>query len=351
MNNNPDTPAALLVPLLRRYLHTSPTAELERVRACSRHRNDKLCFGGHAYYNKNRKAPEEEIPVVLWEDDPLMNMYNLTRYPSGGKHGGLATSAACIPLILAGYAASVHPNNVVVELGPFLGLSTKCIATGMRKNGIKDNTLFVYDTFSGAMNFKAVQKMNPWLQDEHPEYTPQNDNFHFLWEYGVKPTYPTVISRQGLIGKENLSPEALGNRPVALISIDSAKSNNHLQTQLAGLGPLTKGSIVMMMDFDYIREHIVLFFACLREHYVLPVYVSWNLEHWMWIVIDDVDLADPKHYQCCDEYATTKDRQSHVLELAQQDLLMLSGLTDNATVVDAFALERNLLWKKLSSML
>ncbi len=351
LNENPDTPAALLVPLLRQYLHTSPAAELERVRACSRHRNEKMCFAGHDYYTKNSEAPEEEIPVVLWEDDPHMNMYNFTRYPNGKKHGNLGTNVACIPLILAGFAATHDPNNVVVELGPFLGYSTKCIATGMRKNGVKNNTLYVYDTFSGTMNFNAIKKLNPWLKDEHPEFNQENDNFHFLWEYGVKSTYPTLVSRQGFIGHDTLNPGTLGNRPVALISIDSAKSNNHLQMQIAGIGPLKKGSILMMMDFEFVRQHIILFYACLREHFVMPGYVSWNMEHWMWIVTEDVDLAEQKHYQCYEEYNSKRDRRSHFINLAQEDLRMLSGLTDNVTVIDAFAPARNPLMEKISSIL
>lgn len=351
LNRNPNTPAAILVPLLRKYLHTSPTAEAERARACARHRNDKMCFGGHAYYTSHTDKTEKEIPVVLWEDDPDMNMYNLTHYPSGRKHSSLGTNMACIPLILAGFAATKDPSNVVVELGPFLGLSTKCIATGMRKNGIKQDTLFVYDKFTGTMNFKAIQKMHPWLNDEHPEYTQQNDNFHFLWEYGVKSTYPTVVSRQGFISKDTLNPETLGKRPVALLSIDSAKLNEHLQEQLAGLGPLQKGSILMMMDFEFVREHIVLFFACLREKYVLPVYVSWHLEHWMWIVTEDVDLADQNHYQCYEEYRANEERRSSVVDRALRDLQMLSGLTDNATIIDAFAPVRSPLADKISAAL
>ncbi|GAX17493.1 hypothetical protein FisN_5Hh145 [Fistulifera solaris] len=348
---NPDTPAAILVQLLRQHLHTSPSAEVQRRKACIRHTKDNICFGGYAHYSQHPDHTAHEIPTVLWEDDPQMNIYNLTHYPNGRQHNGLGTNMACIPLTLAGFAATKDPNNVVVELGPFLGLSTKCIAVGMRKNGVKENTLFVYDTFSGLMNFRAIQRMHPWLKDEHPEYTQQNDNFHFLWEYGVKPTFPTVISRQGFISKETLNPEALGHRPVALISIDSAKSNQHLQQQLAGLGPLTKGSILMMMDFEFVREHIVLFYACLRENYLLPVYLSWSLEHWMWIVTDDVDLADPKHYQCYDEYKTNKDGRSRVVDLAMRDLLMLSGLTDGATVIEAFASVRNPLSEKIASVL
>jgi hypothetical protein len=351
VNQNPLTPAAILVQLLRQYLHTSPSAEVQRRKACVRHSNDKMCFGGHAYYSQHPDHTAHEIPIVLWEDDPQMNIFNLTHYPNGREHSGLGTNMACIPLTLAGFAATQDPKNVVVELGPFLGLSSKCIAVGMRKNGVKDNTLFVYDTFSGLMNFRAIQRMHPWLKDEHPEYTQQNDNFHFLWEYGVKPTYPKAISRQGFISKEALNPEALGHRPVALISIDSAKSNQHLQQQLAGLGPLTKGSILMMMDFEFVREHIILFYACLRENYVLPVYLSWNMEHWMWIVTDDVDLADQVHYQCYNEYKSNENGRSHVVDLAMRDLLMLSGLTDDDTVIEAFVSVRNPMSEKISSVL
>jgi len=73
------------------------------------------------------------------------------------------------------------------------------------------------------MNFNAISGRNPWIKDEFPEFTKENDDFVFLWKPAVLPVYPAAVPSKGYIDKINLNPDTFGNCNVALLSIDSAK--------------------------------------------------------------------------------------------------------------------------------
>jgi len=108
--------------------------------------------------------------------------------------------------------------------------------------------------------------------------------------------------------------------------------------QTGGLGKLKMGTIIVMMDFRFVDEHVELFYDCLRDRHVMLVCVSWNMEHWFWIVREDVDLADPSIYECYVERDVV--RTAVLTARMGSDLLLLSGLTDDVSVHEAFASHR-----------
>ena len=86
--------------------------------------------------------------------------------------------------------------------------------------------------------------------------------------------------------------------------------------------------IMMMMttDFEFVREHVRSLVHCMPRRKLRNASLC-KLKPGAF----DVD-----RYRRCrfgDEYKTKHDRRPDVVDRALQDLLMLSGLTDNATVV------------------
>uniref|UniRef100_A0A7S4JQ65 Uncharacterized protein n=1 Tax=Odontella aurita TaxID=265563 RepID=A0A7S4JQ65_9STRA len=338
---NPDLPASRFVDLLKKHLHFEPDAESQRITACLKRVNPALCFGGLRNYRvaqkeldttEGRKSNIEEVTrVAQIGGKSSQTVYALRRYTdelAALEIPTLGTEVACLPLMLAGYASSRDEDSVVVELGPFAGLSSRCIVTGMLQQGLRENSFFAFDSFEGLANYNAIKRRAPWLARTHADFTENNTDFLFLWELAVLPVYKTAKAKKGWITKDSLNPSVLFNRTVTMISIDCAKNAQKLKSQLEGLGTIRKGTVIFLMDFEFVRSQVKQVYGCLRGRFLLPVYASWKMEHWAWIVTNDFTLNNDEFFGRC--YANilaniTKavDRMEHQL---QMDVEYLEGL-------------------------
>jgi hypothetical protein len=340
---NPDTPGARFIRLLRDNLHYEPGSEARRLSACTNSaikdaKNVSICFGGGRNYRKALETSniddlklEHATRLVLWENNTDMNVYKLRRYNGTDRLiPYLGTQAACLPLMLAGYAAHENPDNVVVELGPFAGLSSRCILVGMLKHGVHEGAYRAFDTFEGVNNWKAISYLAPWLKKEHPEFNENQTDFLFLWKMNVESVYPTAQASVGWINKDTLNPTVLGRKHVSLLSIDSAKSAKMLIDQLEGLGVIATGTIIFLMDFEFVPDQVRQIYACLREDILIPVYASFSMEHWAWIVTKDFSFEDTKIRQCFSTLGISNKNITRMERMLVEDAQYLCGLpTDN----------------------
>jgi hypothetical protein len=85
---------------------------------------------------------------------------------------------------------------------------------------------------------------------------------------------------------------------LSLLVIDSAKTakawNQQLTAVLGTQDTLQPGTILFLMDFQYVSQQVKQVYGCLRP-YLLPVYISWNKEHWAFVVTQPVSLLTNQH--------------------------------------------------------
>jgi hypothetical protein len=154
----------------------------------------------------------------------IISVYDMPRYP-GMDHSipALGTLLSCLPLFLGG-ASVGSKHGMTIELGPYFGLSSKCILAGMDTSGVRrENAYIPFDTFEGSQNFKSIQKSrkHAWIMRSYPLYTANNSSFLFLWEKATQPIYPTAQGRPGWISASTLNLQTIG-----LGSIDSSSSSS-----------------------------------------------------------------------------------------------------------------------------
>lgn len=266
-----NTAGARFVALLKKYLHSRYTSEGDRILAC-RQKKYAACFAGQGHDEAHAKMPLAN-----------MSVYDMRRYAENKEIiANLGTDVACLPLLLAG--AAVPTSGVVVELGPYVGLTTRCLGLGLNATKQKEK-LHVFDTFKGAKNYKAITSSMPWTKWENPFFTDKSDSFLWLWEKAIMDVYPTVKAHAGWITSHTITLESLGRQDIAVLVVDSVKSWKIWQEQLGGLGKtfLKEGSIFAAMDFMYTDQPNFVY-GCLRD-FMQPVYTSWCLgEHWMFVV-------------------------------------------------------------------
>ena len=292
MRENPDTPGARFVDLMKTYMHGKPGSEGDRIKACSSG-EFAHCFAGTVNFTPKPGMEDEELeketklPLVkdgktVYQARRFFNTDRLIRT--------LGTDLACLPLLLASAAVK---DGVVVELGPFVGLSSRCMGMGLQTTG-REGEMYVFDTWAGARNFKDIVSSMPWIKTEHPEYSPDNDSFLWLWKMVMKDAYPSAKAYQGWITPKTVKPETWDNKKIDVLSIDSIKSWSSWNEQLGGLGDtfLEKGAIFAAMDFTYTDQPNFVY-ACLRD-YLQPVYTSWHRgEHWIFVVLKTIPFELP----------------------------------------------------------
>ena len=262
LSENPNTPGARLVNLLRQHLHTHPNAEGERLQAC----HDKkysLCFAGQAAYQKAMdEAPADKKDDLIYLERstqmPLasgnVDVWKMRRFAkmSDGKLrviNNLGTEPACLALLLAG--AAVGDFGVVVELGTYLGLSSKCISLGLNSTN-REGAYFAFDLFGNdEFNYDRITKSMPWTLQIMPDFTKES-SYLWLWKNATIDVYPTAKAFEGSIDSTTLYPKLWKKKPIALLSVDSAKSWAAFRDQTAGIQRpymLKKGAILILMDF------------------------------------------------------------------------------------------------------
>jgi hypothetical protein len=204
-------------------------------------------------------------------------------------------------------------------------------------------------SYEGRRNFNAISKSR-WIGATYPNFTESNTDFVDVWRDTVQYVYPTAQAKKGWITKDTLNNGTLSGLDLQVVSIDSAKGAASLHAQLAGL-TLPAGAILFLMDFEFVHEQIKQTYACLRD-YLLPVYVSWNMEHWAWVVTKSFNINDPVIFTCYKKVA--EDVPTAVSAMKRRlgdDLMYLSGLTDDVSVHEHYAPLRDRLNKTMHTQL
>jgi len=357
MNSN--TPASRFVKLLRVHLHAQHDSEASRIKSCCNRvtslnrcadifvklgdtetkgavatKNRAWCLGGTQNYLHAQKLHQDaasdelqiytRIPLI---DRDNFTVWNLHRYENKEWISNLGTDAVCLPLILA--AASIQDFGVVVELGPFLGFSSRCLGIGLNTTG-QSHSFFAFDTFDGTANYNSIAHSSPWVKQYNQSFTPQNSNFIWLWDMVMKDVYPTARANAGWINAANVNAQHWNNRPIAFLGIDSIKDWSDWKSQLEGLpNPLlSKGAIFAAMDF-ILTDQPLIYYGCLRS-FLQPVYSSLcAAEHWIFIVLQDIYQADIQ--TCMSELVSFPSTESinTMMQHLQQDLLFLRNLNSS----------------------
>ncbi len=342
MEQHPDTAGAKFVKLLRTHLHSTPGAENKRMDACNGKVPPNLihCLTGTPPSSDFTTNPGISIEVLAKNTTmpftTSLSVYDMPHYPDMDRDiPALGTLRTCLPLYLAG--ATVGLDKMAIELGPYFGLSSKCIVAGMKTNGVRENSYIAFDTFQGMINYNSIRKkrQHSWILNANPAFNEMNTSFLFLWEKAVKAVYPTAEGRAGYISAKTLNPKTIGKtaQEVDLISIDSAKSFKSLQDQLAGLGPLKVGTILFLLDFEFVGSQVKVVYECLRESgYLLPVYTAWRgRENWAFVVLKELSFSKFQYPHCRNNNNNHNNMNMNITQSywVEQDVRLLASLQDD----------------------
>jgi hypothetical protein len=308
MSLHPDTPGTRLIHLYREHLHYAPGEEGKRIDDC--HRGKIQCFAGA---QKKNQMKTSIVPTTQFSVHDLLHLDGIYKVPQLGTH------PVCLPLILAGKA--IQESGIVIEFGPFVGMTSRCIGIGLNQTGIP-HSLYSFDTFSNRNNWAVIQQQSKWVT-KFPEFDPESD-FIWIWKLIVQSVYPTAMPVKGLISKEVANTNVWDNKTIAMLSLDSIKDILQWQEQLEGIGVLKAGSILSLMDFS-LTDQPTIVYGCLRD-YLIPVYTCWDFwEPWIFIVKKDLSLRLP-----CKCLAKLQDDAAGVMEnKVSQDLDVMGDDTMN----------------------
>ena len=365
LNEYPDSAGARFVTLLRNHLHVEAGLEDTRSSACAvnagahQSANDLiLCLTGKNSEENHAIDAANMDKTYFMPLNSTVSVYDMPCYPGTERWiPSLGTLYSCLPLFLAG--AAVGPNSTALELGPYFGLSSKCIVSGMKTNGVRENSYMAFDTFDGIANFRSIQnsKRHAWILESYPQFNETSTSFLFLWGKAVLPIYPTATGRAGYISQNTLNYKIIGRREagsskyggIDLISVDSAKAAKSLQSQLAGLGKLKAGTILFLLDFGSVQEHVQLVYGCLRHSgYLLPVYVERkNGENWAFVVTKAFFFSDFEFPSCIG--VEKEQRGVNQTYWVEQDLMMLTSLGSDEEEISVTTMSSRM--KRLSSKL
>ena len=297
--------------------HLSPLSESDRLIACKGD-DDDHCMDS---FDPTASFPLSHLAFTY-----------ATPGMSGSQVPSLGTRPVCLPLAIVGDSVSGE-GDAVVELGPFVGLSSRCLGIGLAKEPSLSPPLHVFDSFSGNRNENAIMKDSfvSRFAEENNIATRNSDgsfSFEWLWRLTASETYYNVHSHVGEISEKTvLGGEPWNNAHVAAVSIDSVKRFGHLSSQMSSLEPIfARGSLAALLDFSRC-DLAFLVYGCLRRQMV-PVYTSWCTgEHWIFSVVENVVLEDVK--QCGRKYKgqpPTEEDGRRISKLLASDIEMLAGM-------------------------
>jgi hypothetical protein len=276
MSLHPDTPGSRLIHLYREHLHYAHGEEGKRIDDC--HKARIKCF---AAAQKRSQMKTSMIPTTTYSVHDLLHVDGIYKVPQLGTH------PVCLPLILAGKA--IQKSGIVVEFGPFAGMTSRCIGIGLNQTGIQ-HALFSFDTFSNPNNWAVIQKQAKWAE-QFAEFDPEGD-FVWIWKLVVHSVYPTAMPIKGSISKDVANANVWDNKTISLLSLDSIKDIFQWQDQLEGIKSLKAGSILALMDFT-LTDQPTIVYGCLRD-YLIPVYTCWDFwEPWIFVVKKELSLRLP----------------------------------------------------------
>lgn len=374
--DNPNTPGARLVSLLNEHLHPHADAEGERLIACH-DKNYPLCFGGHAAYHKAlEEAPEDKKsdkiyieretkmpfgPTVDPDQSDGYSVWKMRRFAKMANKfrqiHNLGTEPACLALVLAG-AAVGDDFGVVVELGTYLGLSSKCIGLGLNSTKRQD-AYFAFDLFGNDdYNYDKITKNMPWTLQVKPDFTKES-SYQWLWRNATVDVYPSAQAFEGFINATTVYPKLWKKQPIALMSVDSAKTWSHFRDQTAGIQRpymLKKGSILILMDFLTIDTQIKLLYTGCMGQYLQPVYSSYcKGEQWIFVATQSFSLgmvgACMQDYLGNEQQEPTEQQYEAMLERAQGHVNFMDNLGSDGLLSTALADERKCMMEHLETEL
>jgi hypothetical protein len=368
LKDNPETPGARLVKLLKQYLHVHPNAEGERLAACHE-KNYPLCFAGHgAYEEARRRAPDDKKDNAIYLErtasmpfsqygfgDEGYSVWRMRRFaPMEGEKlrviHNLGTEPSCLALLLAG--AAVQDFGVVVELGTYLGLSSKCMGLGFNSTGQEDS-YFAFDLFGDDdYNYDKITKNMPWTLQVMPDFKKES-SYLWLWKNATVEAYPSAQAFEGFINATTLYPKLWHKKPIALLSVDSAKTWSAFRDQTAGIQRpfmLKKGSILILMDFVTIDTQIKLLYTGCMGQYLQPVYSSYcRGEQWIFVATQTFSLGMVG--ACMQDYLgdvhelPTELQFAEMSRRAQRDVLFMDSLGQGPS--ESMASDRQCMMERL----
>lgn len=357
LRDNAHTPGAKFVSLLHQHIHYRYGAEGERLQGCH-DKNYPLCFAGHQSYQQAlQKAPtdkrdslvylERTTHLPLLPEEENLSVWQIRRY---GKTlnkklrmiHNLGTEPSCLALLLAG--ASVQ-NGVMVELGTYAGLSSRCLAFGLNASVAaatahhqkpEPESYHAFDVFGhDQSNFDKISRNMPWIYQIQPDFG-VNSSYQWMWRMAIHDVYPTAVAHEGFINATTLYPRLWHKRPIDVLSVDSAKSWSAFRDQTAGIQRpymLKKGALLILMDFVTIDTQIkLLYTGCLRQ-YLQPVYSAYcRGEQWIFVATQSFSLGMVG--ACMEDYLGDDDTKAEpegyqyheMLEQAKADVDFMDGL-------------------------
>ncbi len=240
----------------------------------------------------------------------------------------LGTHQTCLPFHLGG--ASVTRTGAIIELGPFAGFSSKCLATGLKTTGPgRKNSMFVYDSYNDNMNYNALSR-HAWITARYPNYTRENTDFLPLWKDTVQYVYPEAEPKQMYATKQTLNDDILGGNSLDILVVDSIKKKGDLHNQLGNL-TIPAGIVFFMNDFQMARDNIIQIYSCFRGH-MLPVFTTF-LEQWVFVTTKSFNVDQPWVAKCYADIANKMDEAMNMnMKQAKADIAFLAGLTNNETI-------------------
>ncbi len=79
--------------------------------------------------------------------------------------------------------------------------------------------------------------------------------------------------------------------------ISSAKTGPQLHVQAGGI-TVPAGSILFLMDIGNLRVQLLQVYGCLRSGFIVPVYASFGMEPWAWVVTKSFNVNLPWFKKC-----------------------------------------------------
>ena len=199
----------------------------------------------------------------------------------------------CAPLFLSGLAVAT-PGSLVVEMGTLLGHSSRCMAQGLaaREPPLRNTSLYVaFDFF----------KLRPGLGKDHRllhETMQKLKNKSYesaIWhDLLVHPVYRGPL--QAIPGDIELNAPPFFERipsivPVAIWSIDSAKTHAHFIAQAADVWPhLRVGSVIHLVDNLKCQVHMM-YSEFVRSGELEVAYVAFGASPWSFVVRKPLDFG------------------------------------------------------------
>ncbi len=234
----------------RLLLHWSDRALLVRIflQECVRQR-------------QARQSPSIEPTISSWDNKAVLTRSILERHPLWGTQEPFQSN---IPGMLTqsekqyySYLPKFYQGQGdVVELGPWLGLSTSILIQGLLKNPLfKDRKMFVFDDFVWRASW-----MGKWLQDEDLDEPPNYGSFLPLFQEQMKEYAEHLsVERQKIAdyqGNEELPTLSWSRGRIELLIVDCGRQLHVNEAWYRILSPhfIPDRTMIVMQDWQNFKR-------------------------------------------------------------------------------------------------